>query len=88
MQRMPALLLVAFILSGVLVVTGALVILVAPHASAWFAYQPLSDSIFIPGGFIVLTQQVIMGGVLAIVGLIGLGGAVGFALGRRGRVVE
>jgi hypothetical protein len=91
MQRMPASLLVALILAGVLVVTGALVILLAPQASAsfgWFAYQPLSDAVFFPGGFIVLTQTAIVGGVLAIVGLIGLAAVVGFALGRRRRVAE
>lgn len=91
MQRLPAPLVVALILSGVLVVGGALVILIAPQASAsfgWFAYQPLSESVFIPGGFIVLTQTVIVRGVLAIVGLIGLAGIVGFALGRRRRMIE
>jgi len=80
MQRMPARLLVALIFSGLLVVGGALLIFATPQASAsfgWFAYQPLSDSVFIPGGFTVLTQPVI-----------GLGGVVGFALGRRSRELE
>lgn len=91
MQQMPAPLLVALIHSGVLAVTGALVILLAPQASAsfgWFAYQPLSDAVFVPGGFIVLTQAAIVGAVLAIVGLIGLAAVVGFALGRRRRGAE
>ena len=63
----------------------------APQASASlgrFAYQPLGDSVFAPGGFVVLTQPAVVGAAVAVVGLIGLAGVVGFVLGRRGRLVK
>lgn len=91
MQRFPAALLVALILSGVLIVGGVLLIVGSSQASlsvGWFAYQPLSDSVLIPGGFVVLTQPAVVGAAVTAVGLIGSAGAVGFALGRRGRLIR
>lgn len=91
MQRMPASVIVALVLSALLVVAGLLLIVAAPQASAsfgWFAYQPLSESVFIPGGFIVLTQPVIIGAAVGVLGLVGLGVVLGFVLGRRPRRSE
>ncbi|MCD2444351.1 hypothetical protein LQ757_18885 [Agromyces sp. SYSU K20354] len=91
MQRMSGALLVALILLGVLVLCGALLVVVSSQASVsfgWFAYQPLSDSVFVPGSFVVLTQPAVVGAAVTVVGLIGLGAVAGYALGRRGRVAE
>ncbi|MFD4421914.1 hypothetical protein ACFWN7_10475 [Agromyces sp. NPDC058484] len=91
MQRMSGTVLVALILSGVLVVGGALLVVVssqAPASFGWFAYQPLPDSVFVPGSFVVLAQTAVVGAAVTGGGLIGLGGVVGFALGRRSRVAE
>lgn len=88
MQRTRPALLVALILSSVLVSGGAVLLAVSSQATVsigWFAYQPMSDSLFAPGGLVVLTQPAIVGAVVTVVGLIGLGAATGFALGRRVR---
>lgn len=50
--------------------------------------QPISDSLFVPGEFVALTQPAIVGTVAAVVSLVGLRTAIGFALGRRGRADE
>jgi hypothetical protein len=84
-------LLVVLTLSGVLVAGGAVLVAVSSQPTVsfgWFAYQPMSDSLFVPGGFVVLTQPAIVGAVFAVVGLIGLGAATGFALGRHSRADE
>ena len=91
MQRLHPALLVTLILSGVLVASGAVLAAVSSQPTVsfgWFAYQPMSDSLFVPGGFVVLTQPAIVGAVVTVVGLIGLGAAMGFALGRRSRADE
>ena len=65
MQRMHAALLVALILSGVLVVGGAVLVAVSSQTTVsfgWFAYQPMFDSVFVPGGFVLaLSQPAVVG---------------------------
>jgi hypothetical protein len=85
---MPAPPVVALILSGVIAVPGAIVVRHASASFGWFAYRLLFDSVCIPDGFIVLTHTVIIGGDLAVLGLIGLSGVVEFAYGRRRGLVE
>ena len=91
MQRIHPALLVALTLSGVLIAGGTVLFAVSsqmPVSFGWAAYAPLSDSLFVPGGFVVLTQPAIVGAVAAVAGLISLGAAAGFAFGRRGRAGE
>jgi heme/copper-type cytochrome/quinol oxidase subunit 1 len=81
-------LLVVLILSGVLVVGGVVLVAVSsqtPASFGWFAYQPMSGSLFAPGGFVVLTQPAIVGAFVAGVGVVGLSAATGFMVGRRVR---
>ena len=88
MPRMHTALLVVLILSGVLVVGGVVLVAVAsqtPTTFGWFAYQPMSDSLFVPGGFVVLTQPAVVGAVVTGAGVVGLSAATGFMFGRRVR---
>lgn len=88
MPRMHTALLVVLILSGVLVAGGVVLVAVSsqtPASFGWFAYQPMSDSLFVPGGFVVLTQPAIVGVVVTGVGVVGLSAATGFMVGRRVR---
>lgn len=85
----PALL-ATLIVSGVLVAGGAALVIVAtrqPVSFGWFAYQPLSGSVFSPDGIIVLTRLGVLGIVVTAVGLMGVSAAIGFMFGRRGPAV-
>ena len=82
---------VALILSSVLVAGGVWLVAVSsqtPTTFGWFASQPMSDSLFVPGGFVVLTQPAIVGVVVTGVGIVGLSAATGFVFGRRVRAGE
>jgi heme/copper-type cytochrome/quinol oxidase subunit 1 len=50
-------------------------------SNGWFAYAPLSDTTYVPGGTLTPGTAVLLSGAGALL----LGGAVGFVVGRRGR---
>ncbi len=73
--------------SAVSIVAGIAALTFSAWRSAsfgWFAYAPLPD----PGttisldGFVLLTPFTIVGAVMAAIGLLGLGAAAGFVMGR------
>ncbi len=68
---------------GLVLVAGGLVVARQPRAQfGWVAYTPLSQATLSPGA-IVLDRVGIAALVLAAVGVALVGGAVGYALGRR-----
>jgi hypothetical protein len=73
----------AWAIVGAVVGTGVVVLtigLLAPVTFGWFAYQPLADATFVPGGGgLFLSSTAIIGGVILMAGL--LAGA--FLAGRR-----
>ncbi|WP_139415584.1 hypothetical protein [Agromyces laixinhei] len=88
MRRIHPALLATLIVSVVLAVGGVAVIGVStrpPVSEGWFAYQPMSDSVFSPTGVIMLTQTGLIGVAVATIGLIGVSATIGFAIGRRRR---
>jgi heme/copper-type cytochrome/quinol oxidase subunit 1 len=52
-----------------------------PAPYGWFAYAPLSDTTYVPGGTSAPGTAVLLSGAGALL----LGGAVGFLVGRRSR---
>jgi heme/copper-type cytochrome/quinol oxidase subunit 1 len=52
-----------------------------PAPNGWFAYAPLSDTTYTPGGTFAPGTAVLLSGAGALL----LGGAVGFVVGRRSR---
>ena len=83
-QRRAWLLVIA---GSVLVLVGVAVLLWIPTSGAafgWFAYAPLSDSVFTPG-FLFLDPTHRWAVVVAIVGLIVASGAAGYLVGRRAK---
>lgn len=77
---------IALILAGVAAVAGAIVLILAlltplpPSASfGWFAYAPLSDTVFLPSDVIALPTWALVGVGLLVVGLV----ALSYMIGRR-----
>ena len=80
-----------WISAGVIVAAGAVMIVIrlyTPTGTAsfgWFAYQPLADAAFTPGGFaVVLSRIAVVGWIVFAVGLVKLaflraGSTVGFS---------
>lgn len=70
-------------IAGVVVGIGAVVLIIGlltPVAFGWFAYQPLADATFVPGGGgVFLSRTTIIGFVVLTVGLL----AIAFLAGRR-----
>ncbi|MDP9027021.1 MAG: hypothetical protein M3N46_05610 [Actinomycetota bacterium] len=54
-----------------------------PASFGWSAYAPLSDTAFVPSGFI--TGTFVLGALLLALGIALAAGWIGFALGRRQR---
>lgn len=83
MARRRTGLLVGWTVAAVLVVVGAIVTVVGlmtPVSYGWFAYQPLADATFTPGGDDVwLARATVVGLTLLSLGLI----ALAFLIGRR-----
>ncbi|MFD6138766.1 hypothetical protein [Promicromonospora sp. NPDC060271] len=52
-----------------------------PTPGGWFAYAPLSDTTYVPGGTFAPGTLVLLSGAGALL----IGGAVGFVVGRRSR---
>jgi heme/copper-type cytochrome/quinol oxidase subunit 1 len=81
---------VSWIGAGVVVAAGAVTILVGlltpvgVGSFGWFAYQPLADATFVPGGStVVLSRITVVGWVIFGVGLLALAFLAGRAAGRR-----
>ena len=74
---------VAWIIAGVVALAGAVVLVVGlltPVAFGWFAYQPLANATFTPGGAgVFLSRTAISGLIVLAIGLI----ALAFLAGRR-----
>ncbi len=83
MARRRTGLLIGWIVAAVLVTAGAIVTVVGlmtPVSYGWFAYQPLADATFAPGGEGVwLARATVVGLVLLALGLI----ALAFLIGQR-----
>lgn len=74
--------------SGVAVAIGIVVMVAAPPPSAtfgWFAYAPLAEATFSPGGNHIVSTGMIVGLVVLVAGLVGLAFSTGFVLGHRHR---
>lgn len=64
-----------------LVLLGTAAWVASRPAPGWFAYAPLSDTAYVPGGTFTPGTAVLLSGAGALL----LGGAVGFGVGRRSR---
>ena len=78
--------------AGVIVAAGAVMIVIGlftPMGTAsfgWFAYQPLADATFVPGGSaVVLSRIAVVGWIIFAVGLVTLAFLAGRVAGRRSR---
>lgn len=73
----------AWTIAGIVIAAGAVVLiagLLTPVTFGWFAYQPLADATFGPGGSgVFLSRITIIGWVILTIGLL----AVAFLVGRR-----
>ena len=72
----------AWVIAGVIVGVGCIVLLIGvltPVTFGWFAYQPIADATFVPGGGgVFLSRTTIVGWVFLTIGLL----AVAFLAGR------
>jgi heme/copper-type cytochrome/quinol oxidase subunit 1 len=78
--------------AGVIIAAGAVMIgigLFTPMSTAsfgWFAYQPLADATFVPGGSaVVLSRIAVVGWIVFALGLLALAFLAGRVVGRRSR---
>jgi heme/copper-type cytochrome/quinol oxidase subunit 1 len=80
----------AWLGAGLVAVAGAVVIVIGmftPMGTAsfgWFAYQPLADATFVPGGSaVVLSRTAVVGWIVFAAGLVTLAFLAGRTAGRR-----
>ncbi len=75
------------VMAALLIAVGAVVMMTAPAQNfGWFAYAPLSDSVYSRPRFslpVVLGGQQLLGLVAVVAGLVLAGAAVGLRLGQR-----
>lgn len=78
--------------AGVIVAVGAVMIVIGlftPMGAAsfgWFAYQPLADATFVPGGSaVILSRVAVVGWIVFAGGLVTLAFLAGRVAGRRSR---
>lgn len=81
---------ISWISAGVIVAAGAVMIVIGlftPMGTVsfgWFAYQPLADATFVPGGSaVVLSRIAVVGWIIFAVGLVTLAFLAGRVAGRR-----
>ena len=81
-----------WVAAGAILAAGAVMIVIGlftPVGSAsfgWFAYQPLADATFVPGGSaVVLSRIAVVGWIVFAVGLVTLAFLAGRIAGRRSR---
>ncbi|MFI2362450.1 hypothetical protein [Promicromonospora sp. NPDC019610] len=79
--RSARVVLVALVVVGLALLGTAAWVGNRPAPTGWFAYAPLSDTTYVPGG--VSSPRTVA--VLSAAGTLLLGGAAGFAVGRRSR---
>ncbi len=74
------------VLAALLVLTGILLMLLPtePTTIGWFAYAPLSQTVFVPDAGVLVSPRALLGLVLAAVGALALAAWGGWALARRG----
>lgn len=74
-----------------LVATGAAVTVMGARGDStfgWFAYAPLSDSVFPAAGDFVVRRLTVIGLVLLVIGLVWVAGVVGYRLAASRRSIE
>lgn len=78
--------------AGVILAAGTVMVVIGlftPMGAAsfgWFAYQPLADATFVPGGSaVILSRIAVVGWIIFAVGLVTLAFLTGLAAGRRSR---
>lgn len=79
---------VAWVVAGVLVLTGVVTVIIglsSPVSFGWFGYQPLADAVFVPGGGVFVSGMTIVGFAVLTVGLVALAFIGGWRLARRPR---
>lgn len=80
---------VAWVIAGAVAVAGGIVAavgLLTPVTFGWFAYQPLANAAFAPGGSgVFLSPTTIVGSVILTLGLIALAFLGGVRAGSRRR---
>lgn len=87
MKTSPWKLAISWLAAIVLTAVGAITVLITPPppiAFGWFAYAPLSESVFTPeGGVVILAPTAILGAAASVAGLIALGVLVGWHFGKK-----
>ena len=77
----------AWLAAGILILAGLITVAVGlstPVGFGWFAYQPLADATFMPGGNgVVVSRTTVVGSVVFVAGLVGLAFLAGVRMGRR-----
>ncbi|WP_243076656.1 hypothetical protein [Microbacterium sp. SS28] len=84
---------VLWVIAGLIVLSGVAVVVVGlltPVTFGWFAYQPLAEAAFTPGGDgVFLSRVTVVGFVLTTAGLLCLALLAGWRMGAaQGRDVE
>jgi hypothetical protein len=78
-------LVIAWVIAGVVVAAGLVALFIGwmtPVAFGWFAYQPLANAAFVPGGSGTYVSSITLTGtVLLALGCIGLAFLAGWRLG-------
>ncbi|MEV0891612.1 hypothetical protein [Promicromonospora sp. NPDC050262] len=80
-ERASRLVLAVLVVLGLALLGAAAWVGSRPASFGWFAYAPLSDTTYVPGG----TSSPGTVALLSSAGTLLLGGAAGFAVGRRSR---
>ncbi|KAF2415408.1 hypothetical protein [Microbacterium sp. B35-30] len=74
----------ALVAAGAITIVTGLFTPIGIVSFGWFAYQPLADATFVPGGSaVVLSRVTVAGWVIFAVGLVALAFLVGRVSGRR-----
>jgi heme/copper-type cytochrome/quinol oxidase subunit 1 len=78
---------IGWVAAGTLVVAGVITIVVgqsSPVTFGWFAYQPLADATFMPGGdAVIVARATVTGFVVCALGLVSLAFLAGWRLGKK-----
>jgi heme/copper-type cytochrome/quinol oxidase subunit 1 len=75
----------AWVIAGVVVGIGAVVLIIGlltPATFGWFAYQPLAEATFVPGGGVFLSHTTIVGLVVLMIGLLSVAFLAGWRAAR------
>ncbi|KQM82676.1 hypothetical protein [Agromyces sp. Leaf222] len=86
MPRTRLLALTTLILSGAIIVTGAVIVSISSQAPVSFGFVggvSVFDTLFSPGGYAFVAPLELVGALVIVLGLVGTAGCAGFMLGRR-----